>query len=218
MFVIAACVALALTGVAIVVRWGGESEPRAVSLPRQLAVAVAGGLLAGVLAAGAGGRLVMRLLAVTSPEAKGGITEAGETIGEITIGGTLGFIFFTGLGAGLVSGVLYALVRPVLPRGRLGGAILGALLVVLVGTRIEPLRSDNFDFALVGPDWLAVLSFSVLALFQGMLVVALASRWGSPPGGAPSRSVTVGRIGLAVVALAALPSFIAAVVDILSSG
>ena len=98
------------------------------------------------------------------------------------------------------------------------GAILGALLVVLVGTRIEPLRSDNFDFALVGPDWLAVLSFSVLALFQGMLVVALASRWGSPPGGAASRSVTVGRIGLAVVALAALPSFIAAVVDILSSG
>ena len=160
----------------------------------------------------------MRLLAVTSPEAKGSITEAGETIGEITVGGTLGFIVFTGLGAGLVSGVLYALVRPVLPRGRLGGAILGALLVVLVGTRIEPLRSDNFDFALVGPDWLAVLSFSVLALFQGMLVVALASRWGSPPGGAASRSVTVGRIGLAVVALAALPSFIAAVVDILSSG
>ena len=218
MFVIAACVALALTGVAIVVRWGGEAEPRAVALPRQLAVAVAGGLLAGVLAAGAGGRLVMRLLAVTSPEAKGSITEAGETIGEITIGGTLGFIFFTGLGAGLVSGVLYALVRPVLPPGRLAGAILGALLVVLVGTRIEPLRSDNFDFALVGPDWLAVLSFSVLALFQGMLVVALASRWGSPPGGAASRSVTVGRIGLAVVALAALPSFIAAVVDILSSG
>ena len=63
-----------------------------------------------------------------------------------------------------------------------------------------------------------MLSFIVLALFQGMLVVALASRWGSPPGGAPSRSVMVGRIGLAVVALAALPSFIATVVDILSSG
>ena len=218
MFVIAACVALALTGVAIVVRWGGESEPRAVALPRQLAVAVAGGLLAGVLAAGAGGRLVMRLLAVTSPEAKGSITEASEIVGEITVGGTLGFIVFTGLGAGLLSGDLYALERTVLPRGRLGGAILGALLVALGGTRIEPLRSDNCDFARDGPDWLAVLRSRVHALLQAMLVVALASRWGSPPGGAASRSVTVGRIGLAVVALAALPSFIAAVVDILSSG
>lgn len=215
MLVTVACAALVLTGVAVVVWWGGESQRRAVPLPRQVGVAVAAGLLAGVLAAGAGGRLVMRLLAVTSPEGKGSITEAGETVGEITVGGTLGFIFFSGLAAGLISGVLYALVRPVLPPGRAGGAILGALLLVLVGSRLEPLRSDNFDFALVGPDWLAVLSFSVLALFQGMLVVALASRWGSPPGGAQGRALTIGRIALAIAALAALPSFVAAVAEIL---
>ena len=148
MVVIAACLALVLTGVWMVVRWGGGSEPRAVALPRQLAVAVAAGLAAGVLAAGAGGRLVMRLLAVTSQDVEGSLTEAGETIGEITIGGTLGFIFFTGLAAGLLSGVLYAPVRPLLPPGRLGGVALGALLLVLFGSTIDPLRSDNFDFPL----------------------------------------------------------------------
>lgn len=215
MLVIATCVALVLIGVAIVVRSGGESQRRAVSLPRQPLAAVAAGLLAGVLAAGAGGRLVMRLLAVNSPDGRGSITEAGEIVGEITLGGTLGFIFFTGLGAGLVSGVLFALVRPVLPRGRAGGAILGALLLVIFGPRLEPLRSDNFDFALVGPDWLALLSFSVLALFQGMLVVALANRLGSPPGGAEGRVAKVGRIVLAVLALAALPGLVAAVAEIL---
>jgi hypothetical protein len=194
------------------------SERRAIALPRQVAVAVAAGLVAGVLAAGVGGRLVMRLLAVTSPEGKGSLTEAGEIVGEITLGGTLGFIFFTGLFAGLISGALYALVRPVLPAGHVGGAVLGALLLILVGTTLEPLRSDNFDFNLVGPDWLAVLGFSVIALVQGMLVVALASRWGSAPGGATSRATTVGRICVAVVALVALPGFLVAVADILSSG
>jgi hypothetical protein len=217
MVVIAACVALVLVGVAIVVSASARAEPVAVPLRRQLGAALAAGVVAGILAAGAGGRLVMRLLAITSPDGEGSITEAGEIVGDITIGGTLGFILFTGLAAGLLSGVLYAAVRPVLPPARVSGAILGALLLVLLGSRLDPLRSDNFDFALVGPAWLAVLSFSVLAIFHGMLVVALASRWGSPPGGVPSRAVTVGRVALAVVVLAALPSFVGAVADILSA-
>ena len=217
MVVIAACVALVLIGVAIVLRSSVPGEPVAVPLRRQLGAALAAGVGAGVLATGAGGRLVMRLLAITSADVEGSLTEAGETVGEITIGGTLGFIIFTGLAAGLLSAVLYALVRPLLPPGRVGGPILGALLLVLVGSRVDPLRSDNFDFALVGPAWLAVLSFSVLAIFHGTLVVALASRWGSPPGGVPSRAVTVGRVALAIVVLAALPSFVGAVADILSA-
>ena len=42
----------------------------------------------------------MRLLAITSPDAHGAITEAEATIGEITLGGTLGFVVFVGLPAG----------------------------------------------------------------------------------------------------------------------
>ena len=161
--------------------------------------ALAAGLVAGLLAAGAGGRLVMRLLALTSPEAEGSFTEAAEVVGEITFGGTLGFILFVGVPAGLLSGALYALLRPALPRGRAGGVVLGGLLLVLAGTRIEPLRSDNIDFSLVGPAWLAVLGFAAVALLQGMLVVALSTRFAVPePSSARISDValTAGRIAV----------------------
>ena len=37
------------------------------------------------------------------------------------------------------------------------------MLLVLAGSRIEPLRADNFDVNLVGPGWLAVLLFTLVA-------------------------------------------------------
>ena len=54
--------------------------------------------------------------------------------------------------------------------------MLGALLLVLAGARMEPLREDNFDFGLLGPGWLAVALFVAIGLFEGMLLVALAGR------------------------------------------
>jgi hypothetical protein len=212
MLVIAACVALVLLGVQIVVHQGGAREEATLGWPSYIGASLVAGVAAGVLAAGAGGRLMMRVLAATSPDAHGSFTEAGERIGEITVGGTLGFIFFTGLPAGLLSGALHALVAPVLPRGRAGGVALGVLLLVLAATRIEPLRPDSVDFLLLDPAWLAVLGFGVLALFQGMLVAALAP---APPALGP-RSVTVGRIAVAAIALGALPGFVDATADILS--
>ena len=212
MLVIVACVALVLLGVQIVVHQGGPREQPALGWPSYIGASLAAGVAAGVLAAGAGGRLVMRVLAVTSPDAHGSLTEAGEKIGEITLGGTLGFIFFTGVPAGFLSGALYALVAPVLPRGRAGGVVLGVLLLVLAATRIEPLRSDSVDFLLLDPAWLAVLGFSVLALFQGMRVAALAP---APPA-VGSRVLRLGRIAVAVVTLAALPGFLSAVDELLS--
>jgi hypothetical protein len=212
MLVVVACVALVLLGVQIVVHQGGGSEEPPPSWPVYIGASLVAGVAAGVLAAGAGGRLMMRLLAETSPDVQGSLTEAGEKIGEITIGGTLAFIFFAGIPAGVLSGALYALVAPVLPRGRARGIVLGVLLLILAATRIDPLRSDNVDFLLLDPAWLAVLGFSVLALFQGMLVAALAP---DPPA-VGSRGVIAGRIAVAVVALAALPGFVGATADILS--
>ena len=212
MLAIVACVALVLLGVQIVVHQGGSREQPALGWPSYIGASLVAGVAAGVLAAGAGGRLVMRLLAATSPDAHGSLTEAGEKIGEITVGGTLGFIFFTGVPAGFLSGALYALVAPVLPRGRAAGMTLGVLLLVLAATRIEPLRSDSVDFLLLDPAWLAVLGFSVLALFQGMLVAALAP---TPPA-VGSRGLLLGRIAVAIVTLAALPGFVDATADILS--
>jgi hypothetical protein len=212
MLVIVACVALVLLGVQIVLHGGRASDEAATSWPVYIGASLVAGVAAGVLAAGAGGRLVMRLLALTSQDAHGSFTEAGEKIGEITIGGTLGFIFFSGVPAGLLAGALYALIGPLLPRGRLGGVALGVLLLVLAATRIEPLRADSVDFLLLDPAWLAVLGFSLLALFQGMLTAALAP----VPPAVSSRTLTAGRIAVAVVTLAALPGFAGAVSEILS--
>jgi hypothetical protein len=82
MAVIVVCIVLVLAGLAAVVRWGGltvepapvaadSAEPPSMGLVLRrylwyLTLVITSGLLAGILAAGAGGRLVMRLLAITA--------------------------------------------------------------------------------------------------------------------------------------------------------
>jgi hypothetical protein len=197
MWVIVGCTVLVVVGLLAIVRWGGlavqpppapaddDTIPAArppVSLVVRrylwyLTLAISAGVGAGILAAGAGGRLVMRLLAVTAgPTAQGRITEADQVVGRISAEGTLGFIVFTGLFFGAASGAAYLLLRRWLPGGRTGGVAFGALLLVLAGTRLEPLRPGNPDFDLVGPGWVSVAAFAALVLFHGMLLAALAGR------------------------------------------
>jgi hypothetical protein len=196
MWVIVVCMLLVLAGLVAAVRWGGlevrppppppdaadpaDRPPVGLVVRRYLwylTVAVASGVGAGLLAAGAGGRLVMRLLAVTAgPDAQGRLTEAEEIVGRISVDGTLGFVVFIGLFVGLATGVLYLLVRRWLPAGRAGGLAYGALLLVVAGTRLDPLRRGNPDFDLVGPGWVSVAAFTALVVFHGVLVAALAGR------------------------------------------
>jgi hypothetical protein len=196
MWVIVVCMLLVLAGLVAAVRWGGlevrpppsppdaadptDRPPVGLVVRRYLwylTVAVASGVGAGLLAAGAGGRLVMRLLAVTAgPTAQGRVTEADQIVGRISVDGTLGFVVFTGLFVGLATGPLYLLVRRWLPAGRANGLVYGALLLVVAGTRIEPLRPGNPDFDLVGPGWVSVAAFAALVVFHGVLVAALAGR------------------------------------------
>lgn len=192
MVVIGACVLVVLAGLVAVVRWGGlavESPPATAPgdpPPVGLVVrrylwavnlAVIAGIGAGVMAAGTGGRLVMRLLAVTAGDgAQGRITEADQVVGRISAGGTVGFVVFTALFFGTATGAAYLLVRRWLPAGRAGGLVYGGLLLLVAGTRLEPLREGNVDFDLVGPGWVSVLAFSALVLFHGTLVAALAGR------------------------------------------
>jgi len=221
MAVIVVCIALVLAGLVAVARWGGLAvepapmpEPDTSGQTRRppglvlrcylwyLTVAVTAGLAAGILAAGAGGRLVMRLLAVTAGAyAQGRITEADQLVGRITVDGTLGFVVFTGLFFGLASGLVFLLLHRWLPAGWAGGFAYGVLLLVVAGTRLEPLRRDNPDFDLVGPGWLSVAAFAALVVFHGLLVAALA-----------------GRLSRAVPLLAASPGAIAAHAPVLLLG
>lgn len=195
MVVVIACGLLVVTGLVAAGWWGGtgveapsdeDDDPAALPSAGLVArryvwnvtVAVVAGLGSGLLLAGAGGRLAMRFLAATAGDAaQGRLTEAEQAVGEITVGGTIGFIVFTGLFFGGASGALYLLVRRWLPDGRLGGVAFGGLLLVLLATRIDPLRADNPDFEIVGPSWLAVAVFAALAVAHGMLVAALAGRY-----------------------------------------
>jgi hypothetical protein len=252
MAVIILCIALVLVGLVAVVRWGalpvepppvpepdgaGPTDPPPVSLVVRrylwyLAVALLSGAAAGILAAGAGGRLVMRLLAVTAgADAQGQITEAEQIVGRITVDGTLGFVVFTGLFFGPVSGAAYLLLRRWLPAGQAGGLAFGALLLVVAGTRLEPLRPSNPDFNLVGPGWVSVAAFTALVVFHGMLVAALAGRLSRPvpllaarPGAiavhaplllllvlpGPSVALVLIIVGVVVVLVSRIPSVVAA--------
>ncbi|GAA1995278.1 hypothetical protein [Microbacterium pumilum] len=134
------------------------------------------GTASGALVTGAGGRLAMRILALTSPGARYRITEAGATIGAITLEGTFSLLVFGALPAAFASAALYLLVEPWLPAGRAAGPVFGVVLLVTVSPFIEPLRADNIDFAIVGPGWLSVLLFSALAILQGALLAAIAGR------------------------------------------
>jgi hypothetical protein len=208
--VVAMCLALLFVGVGLAVRWGrldfvtpspavhasfAEQAKRALWF---LDIGMIGAVVGGLLAAGAGGRLAMRLLAATSGDrVQGQITEADEVVGEITVGGTIGFIVFGGLFAGLVSSVIYLLLRKWLPNGLVGGLVLGGLLLVTLGSRVEPLRSNNPDFDLVAPTWLAVSVFVALAFLHALLSVAVMARISrSLPLLAPRRTVVLAYLPL----------------------
>ena len=52
------------------------------------------GAIVGVVVGGLGGRLMMRLAAILHPDAVGALTENGNRIGDITMGGTLFLVLF----------------------------------------------------------------------------------------------------------------------------
>ena len=141
-------------------------------------VGVGSSLVAGLVIMGAGGRLAMRLLAVTAGDpAQGRVTEADQVVGEITLDGTIGLIVFIGVFFGFLFGMAYMLIRRWLPRGRWGGLVYGSLLLIVFATRLDPLRPDNKDFDIVGPGWVSVTVFVLMGWCYGMLVSALAGKY-----------------------------------------
>ena len=190
--VVLVCSALLLTGVFATLRWGAlDVQPPVTSegvddrstgfalrrYVRTLSLLLWTALITGVLIVGPVARLAMRLLAVTAgPAARGAVTEAEEVVGRISVDGTIGLFVFVGLFGAFIASLAYFVVRRWLPRGRLGGLVLGATLLVVAGTRLEPLRSNNEDFDLVGPAWLSIGVYTAMAILTGLAVVAVAGR------------------------------------------
>jgi hypothetical protein len=235
MAIMVVCGVVLAAGLLAGVRWSTrpfEAPPAAVDLGVvdvlrryvwYVSIAMLAGVGAGVSVIGAGGRLAMRLLAVTAGEAaQGRTTEADEIVGRITVEGTIGFVVFTGILGGVAGAAVYLAVRRFLPAGRAGGVAYGLALLAVFGATLDPLRQENPDFDIVGPGWLSVLVFTALAVGFGLAVAGIAGRlsaWLPLPLG--ERRVLVRYAPVAVVAavlfaVTAIAAVVGAVVVLVS--
>jgi hypothetical protein len=139
----------------LIARSGGRrpSVAASTSLFRSVVVSVESGLLAGVLAAGLGARLFMRIAAAVSPDSAQGVrTAAEETVGEINVGGTLFLVLIIGLFGGPAMGLLYRVVRKFLPLpASLVGIAVVALPAALLGRAVDFTNPKSVDFEILGP-------------------------------------------------------------------
>jgi hypothetical protein len=161
--------------------------------PQRLAVTIGrtggmlvGAYLAGVLVIGAGARLMMRVLAATSPEDVQGLrTEADAIVGDVTVGGSAFLIVALGLGAGVVGLALFAALRRWLPSRSLAAGVIGS--AIGAGLLVRPsglVSADNVDFTILEPTALGLgMCLVIIVLFGatfGVLVDRLAPRWPRP--------------------------------------
>jgi len=144
---------------------------------RSTGAALSGGLIAGLLVMGLGGRLVMRVAAAMSGDgAQGRGTEAGEIVGEITFDGTVGFIAFIGLGAGVIATAAYLLVRRWLPDRAGPAGLVGAVLLAGTLGIADPINPDNIDFAVLSPQWVVVVLVVGTGVLFATTLTAVAAR------------------------------------------
>ena len=168
--------------------------------------AVLAGAIAGVVAAGVGSRVVMRIIALADSETDGAFTDAEATVGEFTAGGTFSLLFL-GIAAGVLGGLLYLGLRRwlwVAPVWR--GPVYGLVTLLTVGNLL--FDTNNADFQIFEPVLLVIALFSVLFFVNGLLLAPLADRIHpepSYPSGARVPKVAAGLIVLVcLVGLAGL--------------
>jgi hypothetical protein len=137
---------------------------------------VIGAWASGVLVVGLGGRLFMRIMGALSPDAQGLPTEAEETVGRITFGGSYGFVLVGALFFTLFVVFVYLVGRPWLPASAAAaGLVLGVIALGTIGVS-DPMDPKNPDFDILEPAWLAVVMLAVIAVLAGLTWTAVAAR------------------------------------------
>ncbi|HEY7730849.1 MAG TPA: hypothetical protein VH950_08115 [Gaiellaceae bacterium] len=136
-------------------------------------VGTAAGALAGLVVGGVGGRLVMLVLRLTSPDYVLGIeSDDGFTIGVVsaaTFQLLLGMAFL-----GAANGALYVALRQSIPT-RLRSLIWPLFAAAVGGASV--VNEDGVDFQVLEPRWFAVASFVLLFAVAALTVVLLVERW-----------------------------------------
>lgn len=159
-------------------RTGGtppQTRP-ATSFWRTVTAGAVGGGLVGLLTGGVLGRLLMRLLTVTSPSsARGRFTDDLAPVGRISVDGTL-VLFATTITLGAIAGLVYLWVRRVLPATPRTRAWLFALFTGSIGGAILVHDHPSFDYSVLKPEWLSVMSFIAIPTLFGLVVPAVVDR------------------------------------------
>lgn len=169
------------------------------NIAREIARGGLAGLITGLVVAGGGGRLAMRVASLVDPSARGRTTEAGFSVGEVTLAGTVEFVVFVGFFTGILLAIIWVVVRPWLPSRGAARYLVGALVGVAMGGRFA-IDGRNIDFIILDPPLGQVAIFLVLATLTGAAVVAV-DRWLErrlPP---PRTNVVIGYGIVAVIGL-----------------
>ena len=138
---------------------------------RALGRSAAAGVLAGLLIGGLGGRLVMRISAVAA-DSDGLITEGGNRVGDITVGGTIALVIFGGGLTGVVGGLLLFTVGSWLPQRLSWRAVSFALLLPAI-TGATIVAAENRDFLFLDPPELNIAMFLLLFAAFGAVAVVI---------------------------------------------
>lgn len=182
---------------------------RLVAALRSLGSVCSAGIICGVVVAGFLGRFVMRVLAATSGDgAQGVLTDAEQVVGEITLSGTIGFIVFVGISAGAIVAIVLLVARPWLHiSGAAAGVITGLVPLVLLGG--SDFSSENRDFSILSPTWLAVgLIVGGTVLFGAALGSVTARLQQTTDGDSRFRNMSI----MGVIPFALVPPFLVGLV------
>lgn len=165
---------------------GEHATDRSRRLGRLLGVGLLAGLVAGLVAGGLGSRVAMRIVAlVAGHEHYGQITDAEETVGRITAGGTV-FLLIAGAFFGVFGGFAYVIVQRWFPgRTIVKGVTFGVVLLIVVGTLV--INGDNADFTRFVSPYLAVGLFAAIFVLFGLLVAVLVARFAGTAEKLPAR-------------------------------
>lgn len=175
---------------------------------RLAALAGLAGAVAGLVVGGVGGRLAMRLVAAASgASAQGVLTDDGARVGTISAGGTL-FLLTLTTALGVLAGVGYFVVRPVLPAATSRRVAITAAVTGAVGGAVLLGDHTTVDFGRLEPEWFAVPAFVALPALAGATLAALTERWlrpGRPARRRDSAAVVAGVLALLLVFPVSLP-------------
>lgn len=162
-----------------------------------LRAGIIAGAIFGAVFGGAGGRIVMRLIAVIDTSTDGAQTDFA-TVGEITVGGTFTLLVLSTI-AGVIGGVMYVAVRRWLPWSHVArGAFFGLLMMFGPGV----IALGEVDLQIFEPAVPIFALFVALIVLYGIGVALLTDRLHAPRPESPGPRMDL--VARSLVALAAV--------------